>query len=273
MLQIEPRVTAAHPLPPEAIVRRISGGGPAVVALSGGVDSAVVAHLAFTALGLRVHALTLTGPAVSSDEQARAAEVARRIGIPHDFLRSDPLEVAEYRANPGNRCYFCRRSESATLLGWGQGRGIRQWLDGVHQDDLGDDRPGLAAMDAAGFVHPLALAGWRKADVREYARRVGLPNWDAPSDACLASRVAHGREISAALLARVERAESAVRRLGFGRVRVRTDGHSARVEVDPGEVPRLLRSEIAEAVTRGVRAAGFDPVTLDPIGYRPRPGA
>jgi uncharacterized protein len=128
-------------------------------------------------------------------------------------------------------------------------------------------------MNEAGFQHPLADAGWRKADVRAYARSVGLPNWDAPSDACLASRVAHGHAISVPLLARIERAEASVRELGFRRVRVRTDGEGARVEVGADEVGRLGESAEAEAVADAVRAAGFAAVTLDPIGYRPRPGA
>ncbi|MCI4339988.1 MAG: ATP-dependent sacrificial sulfur transferase LarE [Thermoplasmata archaeon] len=273
MLRLSPSTGRGSALPADDIVRSLAEGGPAVVALSGGVDSAVVAHLAYAALGPRAHALTLAGPAVSADERERASRVARAIGVPHEFLRSDPLEVAEYRANPDNRCYFCRKTESSALLGWGRGRGIAQWLDGVHADDLGEDRPGLAAMDEAGFRHPLAAAGWRKSDVREYARRVGLPNWNAPSDACLASRVTHGREISGPLLARIETAEAAVRALGFRRVRVRTDGASARVEVDATEVARLENSDVAASVDRAVRALGFGPVTLDPHGYRPRPGA
>jgi len=261
------------PLGADELVRRIASGGPAVVALSGGVDSAVVAHLAFAALGPRAHALTLTGPAVSAAEVDRAAGVAERIGIDHHTVAADPLVLPAYRANPSNRCYFCRRTETAALLAWGRGREIAQWLDGVHVDDLSDDRPGLAAMDEAGFVHPLASGGWTKTQVREYARGARLPNWDAPSDACLASRVTHGREISAPLLARIEAAEAAIRRLGFRRVRVRTDGAGARVEVGRDEVGRLSSRSDAEAVTRAVRTAGFDPVTLDPVGYRSRPGA
>ncbi|HEY6238394.1 MAG TPA: TIGR00268 family protein, partial [Thermoplasmata archaeon] len=137
----------------------------------------------------------------------------------------------------------------------------------------GEDRPGLVAMAEAGFRHPLAEGGWRKRQVREYARAVGLPNWDQPSDACLASRVVHGRVISAELLRRVEQAEDAVRARGFRRVRVRTDGRSARVEVDGGEVERLRAHPTADGVLDDLRRIGFDPVTLDPTGYRPRPGA
>jgi pyridinium-3,5-biscarboxylic acid mononucleotide sulfurtransferase len=261
------------PVEAEELVRAIAAGGPAVVALSGGVDSAVVAHLAFAALGPKAHALTLTGPAVSADEVDRAERVARKIGIDHHRLAADPLALAEYRANPTNRCYFCRRTETSVLLEWGRVRGASQWLDGVHLDDLSDLRPGLAAMDEAGFLHPLAAGGWAKARVREYARRVDLPNWDAPSDACLASRVAHGHAISSPLLLRIETAEASVRQLGYRRVRVRTDGTSARVEVGTDEVARFAEAGEAERVRRAVGDAGFAPVTLDPAGYRSRPGA
>jgi uncharacterized protein len=263
----------SSPLRAEELVRGIAVGGPAVVALSGGVDSAVVAQLAFTALGTQAHALTLTGPAVSADEVERAERVARRIGIDHQLVAADPLAHPEYRANPSNRCYFCRKTETSALLEWGRARGAAQWLDGVHLDDLSDDRPGIAAMNEAGFVHPLAAAGWTKSHVREYARRIDLPNWDAPSDACLASRVGHGHEISSPLLHRIELAEASIRRRGYRRVRVRTDGASARVEVGADEVGRFSDRAEADAVTEAVRAAGFEPVTLDPAGYRTRPGA
>jgi pyridinium-3,5-biscarboxylic acid mononucleotide sulfurtransferase len=266
-------VGSAAPLSADELIRRIAPGGPALVAMSGGVDSAVVAHLAFASLGGLAHAVTLTGPAVSADEIERAKAVAQRIGIDHHLVASDPLALPEYRTNPSNRCYFCRKTETSALLQWGREHGVAQWLDGVHVDDLSDDRPGLRAMNEAGFLHPLADAGWSKSSVREYAHRVGLPNWNAPSDACLASRVAHGHEISPELLGRVERAEASVRRLGYRRVRVRTDGANARVEVGADEVGRLADRAQAEAVLLAVRSAGFEPVTLDPVGYRARPGA
>jgi uncharacterized protein len=251
----------------------LRSGGSAVVALSGGVDSAVVAHLARGALGTGAYAVTITGPAVGTDEVDRARAAARSVGIDHSLVAVDPLTVREYQENPSNRCYFCRRTEAGAIRLWADGRGIARFLDGVHLDDLGDDRPGLVALREAGFRHPLVEAGWRKPDVREYARSVGLPNWDQPSDACLASRVRHGHPISLDLLRRVERAEQAVRARGFRQVRVRTDGRSARVEVDAASVGRLRSPATASAVVGDLREMGFDPVTLDPDGYRTRPGA
>jgi uncharacterized protein len=247
-------------------------GARPLVALSGGVDSASVASLAHEARGDAV-AVTLVGPATSGREVERAREVARSVGISHEELAVDPLAVEGYRSNPSNRCYFCRATEARALRTWGEAHGVGRYVDGVHLDDLGDDRPGLRALREAGFEHPLVWAGWRKVVVRAFAKDRSLPNWDAPSDACLASRVRHGEPITADLLGRVERAEAFVASLGFRRVRVRTEGGDARVEVDPAEVSRLLSPEIASAARGRLLSEGFRTVVLDPLGYRPRAGS
>lgn len=254
------------------ILRRIASSGRAAVALSGGVDSSVVALLARRALGEDAVAVTLVGPAVSHDEVERARAAARSIGVSHVLLPVNPLAVEGYRANPDNRCYFCRATETSAIAQWGSVHGVRQYLDGVHLDDLGDERPGLRAMDEAGFRHPLLEAGWRKDEVRTFARAEGLPNWDAPSDACLASRIAHGQPISRPLLERVERSESWVRGLGFRRVRVRVRGDLARVEVDPTDVGRLTEAATAERVVEALKGFGFAAVEIDARGYRARAG-
>lgn len=246
---------------------RLRSGGFALVALSGGVDSSVVAALAREALGTECVAVTLSGPSVAARELSRAVAVARVVGIEHVILPADPLGRTEYRENSPDRCYFCRSVETEALRAYGQRHAVRQYLDGVQVDDLADDRPGLRAMAEAGFFHPLVWADWTKADVRWAARQRGLPNAEQPSDACLASRVAHGEPISAELLGRVERAESVLLDRGFRRVRVRVRGTAARVEVDPDEVPRLSAEPTVGEVVREIRALGFDPVTVDPSGY------
>ncbi|HTW56151.1 MAG TPA: ATP-dependent sacrificial sulfur transferase LarE [Thermoplasmata archaeon] len=255
------------------VVDRIARGGPTLVALSGGVDSGLVAALAFEALGAGAVAATIESSAVSAAERDRARAVARRIGIRHVAIVADPIDRPEYRANPPDRCYHCRAVETGALVAWGRAEGIRQYLDGVHRDDLADDRPGLRAMNEAGFLHPLLWADWGKTEVRAVARARGLPNWDQPSDACLASRVAPGEPISPELLRRIETAESVVAAHGFRRVRVRVRGGAARVEVDPDDVARLTADPTAAAIVAGVRAAGFESVTLDPRGYGQRPPA
>jgi pyridinium-3,5-biscarboxylic acid mononucleotide sulfurtransferase len=262
-----------EPRAPEWIVDRLRTGGPTLVALSGGVDSAVTALLAHDALGNDTLAVTLTGPALPREELDVARAVVRAIGLPHLEVPADPLVSPEYRSNPGNRCYFCRTVEGRALRELAGHRGFGQLIDGVHQDDLKEARPGLRAMDEAGFLHPLAEAGWTKAIVRRFGRERGLPNWDRPSNACLASRVQHGREISAELLERIDTAEEFVRSLGFRRVRVRSYGGTSRVEVDPAEVACLTTSPLLAIVTRELLRLGFPDVTIDPMGYRARPGA
>ena len=259
--------------PPEEIVRGIAGRGPALVALSGGVDSSVVATLAFAALGTDAHAVTLVGPAVSEWEKSQAIEVARAIGIRQALVPVDPLELPQYRANPSNRCYFCRVAEGSALREYARLHQISQLLDGIHLDDLGDDRPGIRAMEEAGFSHPLVEAAWHKRDVRSFARERALPNWDRPSEACLSSRIQHGDEISEELLRKVEAAEAVVRAHGFRRVRVRVAHGVARIVVGPEEVVRLTGEPDREAILRGIGRLGFDRVEIDPVGYRPRSSA
>lgn len=252
-------------------MERMAGAGPSVVAMSGGVDSSVVAFLAHRALGPTVAAVTLTGPAVPAAEVEMAARVAHWIGVQHVLIRSDPLTEPRYAENPTNRCYFCRRHEGHLLLDWGRRHGFEVYLDGVQLDDLGEDRPGLRAMNEHGFRHPLVEAGWRKDEVRSFARSAGLPNWDRPSNACLASRIAHGQPITLPVLDQVARAEEWVSARGYRRVRVRVSGQHARVEVDPDEI-RTLEADSA-ALRDALVKLGFETVEVDRHGYPARPGA
>jgi uncharacterized protein len=265
--------TGPAPRTEEELLDELRAGGPSVVALSGGVDSAAVALLAYRALGPRAFAVTLSGPAVATDEVERATTVADGIGIAHAVVPVDPIADSGYRSNPSNRCYFCRSVETRAVRAWGAPRGIARYLDGVQMDDLGDDRPGIVAMDEAGFHHPLVWARWHKTDVRSFARRAGLSNWDAPSDACLASRIRHGQEVTVPLLGRIETAERGIRDRGFRRVRVRVEGDRARVEVDASDVARLTSEPLATEVRTTLARLGFTDVALDPAGYRPRAGA
>jgi pyridinium-3,5-biscarboxylic acid mononucleotide sulfurtransferase len=265
--------TLSEPRSESDVVERLRLAGPSVVALSGGVDSAVVATLAVRGLPRDAHAVTFTGPAVSPEEVERAIDVARTIGIDHALVPVDPLAEEGYRRNPTDRCYYCRRVEGAALRAWGSEHGIATYLDGVHLDDLGDDRPGIRAMDEAGIFHPLLWARWRKVDVRAFARSAGLPNCDAPSDACLASRIRHGEAVTVQLLTQVDSGERMVRAHGFRRVRVRVSQARATVEVDPDEVGRLRSEPLASAVRTELLRLGFLDVVLDEHGYHGRPSA
>jgi uncharacterized protein len=255
---------------PDELLQWFALGGETLVALSGGVDSACVARLALRGAPGRVRAATLVGPAVSEAEVQRATTVARALGIPHALVPVDPLLVESYRSNPTNRCYFCRSNETAALRAHGAALGVVRYVDGVHRDDLGDDRPGIVAMNEAGFEHPLLWAGWGKSEVRAFARAEALPNWDAPSDACLASRIPHGMAIDAALLGRVEAAESEMRARGYRRFRVRVTPTGARVEVDPAELDRLQRPEESATVIARLTGHGFEQVLIDPRGLTRR---
>lgn len=264
------RASVGGPRTEGEIVDLLRGRGPALVALSGGVDSSAVASLAHRALGDGAVAVTVASHAVSWRELDAAREVAGALGVRHRIVLAEPLEDDRYRQNGADRCYRCRTVETAALRDAGAEERSAQYLDGVHLDDLGDDRPGIRAMDEAGFFHPFLWAGWAKADIRRYAREVGLPNWDRPSNACLASRVARGEPISADLLGRVDRAEALVLDRGFRRVRVRVRGDLATVEVGEEETGRLLAPSLRAELTAELAALGFRAVAFDRSGYRPR---
>lgn len=269
-MSLLPGVAADRPPSEEAIVARLRYGGPALVALSGGVDSAAVAALASRALGRRAVAATVVSRSLSSRELDAARAVARAVGLRHRLLVAEPLDDDRYRENGSDRCYRCRVVETGALRAAGASEGSRQYLDGIQIDDLEDDRPGIRAMDEAGFFHPLLWAGWTKADVRRFARAVGLPNWDRPSNACLASRVARGEPISRSVLETVDRAEGFLLDLGFRRVRVRVRAGTATVQVGSDETGRLDDPALRSELSARLLSLGFRAVAFDPNGYRAR---
>ncbi len=242
--------------------------GSLLVAFSGGVDSALVARLAHDALGDSVLAVTAASESMARHEIDSARSTAAEIGIRHRVVRYSDLDNREYVANTGSRCYQCRRGMTSHFLAVAEEEGIEHLADGVIVDDLVDYRPGMVAMEEAGFWHPLVEAGLCKEDVRRLARRFGLSAHDKPSNACLSSRIAHGTPVSADLLRRVESGEDFLRSLGFSQIRVRAVDGVARVEVGREEVSRLLRADVARQVRSSMTDLGFDGVLLDPRGYR-----
>ncbi len=255
----------------DGIVSAFRARGRSLVAFSGGVDSGLVARLAHDALGDDALAVIADAESLARADLAHALAAAEEIGIALRVVPVSELANAAYAANPSDRCYFCREGLAGALAGIAAKEGYGTIADGVNASDLGDVRPGIRAMDEAGVWHPLLAFGLAKADVREAARSLGLSFWDRPSNACLSSRVPHGTAITLDLLRRVEAAEAAVRARGFRQVRVRHHGATARVEVEPADVPRLLAVEAD--VAADLRGLGYEAVVVDPRGYGAKPPA
>jgi uncharacterized protein len=237
-----------------------------VVALSGGVDSAVLLGMAARTVRGRVLAATTRSEAVPAEEVAAAAEVARGFGVVHRVLDTRELEDPLYRANAGDRCYFCRREMYGVLRAAAAREGIGDVVDGLQADDRVDDRPGVRAASERGIRHPLREAGLGKADVRRLARSLGLRIHDKPAQPCLASRLPAGIEVTAERLRLVHRAEQSLRALGLREVRVRCERSHARIEVGAPELRAALSR--ADELRGAVLAAGFESAALDPLGYR-----
>jgi uncharacterized protein len=240
----------------------------ALVAYSGGVDSALLAVVLRQELG-RDRMLAGVGRSASyPDAQwAAARAVADRFDIPLLELETHELEDPNYLANPTNRCFFCKAELWRTLVPEARSRGLAVVCDGTNADDLREHRPGYAAGQAAGVRSPLAEVGLTKADVRQAARDLGLPVWDAPAAPCLSSRVAYGLPITRRRLEQVERAEACVRALGVtGDLRVRHHGDRARIEVEPRWIPWV--TERLGSLREQLAVLGFAIVDVDPRGYR-----
>jgi pyridinium-3,5-biscarboxylic acid mononucleotide sulfurtransferase len=240
----------------------------AVVAFSGGVDSTALLHACRAVLGERTVAVTADSPSLPRAELAEAEALAREIGARHVVLPTHELERAGYRANAGDRCYFCKKELFVTVAQQRAAIAPADWavVYGAITDDLGDHRPGQRAAAEHGVVAPLVDAGMSKLDVRRYSREHGLRTADKQSFACLSSRVPYGTPIDAAVLAKIEAAEGVLRAHGFRQFRVRHHEQLARIEVGADELPRAFerRHELGKAI----QAAGYTFVALDLFGYR-----
>lgn len=239
----------------------------AIVAFSGGVDSSLVAAVAARVLGSRALAVTAVSPALATGELDGARSVARAIGIAHETIRTDELAREGYRRNGPDRCYHCK-TELYSQLGWlASARGFAALFSGANVDDLGDWRPGLRAASEHEVRHPLVDAGFGKADVRALAHELALPSADKPAMPCLASRLPFGTEVDPEALAQVDRAEQAVKALGFREVRVRHLGATGRVELGADDLPRALGTG-REDVVRAILGAGYAGAEIDPEPFR-----
>jgi uncharacterized protein len=241
--------------------------GSCIVAFSGGVDSALVLHVAAQELGARAVGITARSESLAEREYLGAVRLAGAIDAHHEVIETRELHDASYAANPVNRCYFCKSELYGRLSEIARERGIPHIVDGYNRDDEGDWRPGRAAAREHGVRSPLYEAAMRKADVRAVARKLGLEVWDKPALACLSSRFPYGTPITLELLRQVDRAEQAVHDAGLRACRVRHHGEIARIEVPPEDIAAAADPERRERIVEGVRAAGYRYVTLDLGGY------
>jgi uncharacterized protein len=196
-----------------------------------------------------------------------AVQIAERFGLQHEIICTSELDRPEYRANPANRCYYCKHELYTHLARIASDRSAVV-VDGNNADDRGDYRPGRQAAREFGVRSPLDEVDLRKEEIRELSRRAGLPTWDEPSSACLSSRIPYHTEVTDEKLRMIERAEEALRSLGFRVCRVRHHDELARIEIGRDELPRAMQPELSGAIIRELKAIGYRYVTIDPQGYR-----
>ena len=251
-----------------ALEARLSQSSKLMVAYSGGVDSAFLAATAHRVLGDRMLAVLADSPSLARRDMQQAQDFATTHGIPLRIIQTDELDRPEYQKNDASRCFHCKTELFTGMEALGAQLGFQQIAYGMNADDTRDYRPGQRAAQQHEVLAPLADAGLTKIDVRTLARAAGYTLWDRPAAPCLSSRVEYGREVTREVLEQVEKAEEAVRALGFREFRVRHHGDLARVEIARSEMANALDLAILDAITLALRQAGYQYVTLDSSGFR-----
>ena len=240
----------------------------ALIAYSGGIDSTLVAKVAYDVLGDRALAITAVSPSLLPEDLEDARVQAAEIGIAHELVQTHEMDNPNYTANPVNRCYFCKSELHDTLKPLALERGYPYVVDGVNADDLSDYRPGIQAAKERGARSPLAELGITKAEVRELAKHLGLACWDKPAQPCLSSRFPYGEEITIAKLQRVGRAEASLRRMGLSTFRVRSEGDTARIELPAEQLKEFVLTTDLPTLVATFQSFGFLYVSLDLEGFR-----
>jgi pyridinium-3,5-biscarboxylic acid mononucleotide sulfurtransferase len=242
--------------------------GSVIVAFSGGVDSAYLAYVASAELGDGALAVTGDSASYPSFQRELADRLTTQFGLLHQIILTEEFDDQNYTSNPPNRCYYCKSELYTKLDQLARERGFEVICDGTNADDVGDYRPGREAARETGVRSPLLECGLTKSEIRELSRRAGLPTWNEPASACLSSRVPYGQVVTIEKLSMVDKAEMALKQLGFRQVRVRHHGDVARIEVAEEEMPRALDPEMARRMSGALKTLGFKYVTLDLEGYR-----
>jgi pyridinium-3,5-biscarboxylic acid mononucleotide sulfurtransferase len=250
------------------LVTSLGGLGSLLIAFSGGADSAYLAWAAALALGERALAVTALSASYSAHDRRVAENFVRNHRIHHEWIETRETENPLYIANNADRCYHCKDELFTQLDALARERGFAAVAYGVNSDDTRDFRPGHRAAFEHKVLAPLLDAGLCKSEIRFLSRRAGLETWDRPASPCLSSRVPYGTAVTPELLAKIERAEAALRELGFRQFRVRAHAETARVEIAQGELSRALESETADRIDAGIKRAGFFYVAIDLEGYR-----
>jgi len=239
-----------------------------LLAYSGGVDSTFLLKVASDVLGANVLAVTAVSSTYPEEEYRRACEIAQSMGVRHITIKTEEMGDPNFHSNPPERCYFCKKELFRKMQEIADRESITFILDATNADDRSDYRPGRTAAKEAGVRSPLTEIGMTKDEIRTFSRKMDLPTWNRPAEACLASRFPYGESITPDRLKQVERAERFLRRLGFEQVRVRFHNNLARIEVDPLRVHELLDAEQRKMILIEMKRLGFVYVTVDLEGYR-----
>lgn len=242
--------------------------GSVAIAFSSGVDSTFLLKVAKDVLHDKVIAVTAKSCSFPNRELNEATAFCEKEGIRQIIIESEELAIEGFRRNPKNRCYLCKHELFTKILEVASENGMAYVAEGSNLDDNGDYRPGLQAVSEMGVKSPLRYAGLTKEEIRELSKEMGLPTWDKPSFACLASRFVYGETISEEKLKMVDQAEQLLLDLGFRQMRVRIHGNIARIEVLPEDFPKLIEPKVRQQIYTSLKKLGFDYVTMDLQGYR-----